>query len=60
MPVKKTLKPSNKPNTKYNIATISYSDKLKERASAYSDKTGISIPALFRNGLDLLLKQNNF
>lgn len=50
--------PGNRPKSKpYNV---SLKETLNKRALAYSEKTGFGVPALLRNGLDLLLKQNNF
>lgn len=45
---------------KSTVKNTSLGEKLYERASAYSEKTGIKITALLRNGLDMLLKQNNY
>lgn len=58
--VKASSVPKAKQQPKNERTNLTLRGKLRERALAYSDKTGFSIPALLRNGLDLLLKQNNF
>jgi len=50
---------SPKPNNNERV-NLTLGPKLSSRAIAYSEKSGIKITALLRNGLDLLLKQNNF
>jgi len=57
---KKPTLPKNRPTKKSIRTHLTLGDTLQQRASAYSAKSGLSIPALLRNGLDALLKQNNF
>jgi len=52
--------PIIKPTQTNNRTNLTLGKKLRERALNYSDFSGLSIPALLRNGLDMLLKQNNF
>lgn len=52
--------PINRPQKKSIVKNLVLGDKLNERALAYSEKSGLKVTALLRNGLDLLLKQNNF
>lgn len=52
--------PKIKPTKKNRRTNLTLDGKLRERAFAYSEKSGLTVTALLRNGLDLLLKQNNF
>jgi len=57
---KKPLTPVKATPPKSARIHLTLGEKLQNRVLSYSDKTGLSVPALLRNGLDLLLKQNNF
>lgn len=59
MPITKTPRPKTKADKSKSI-NLRLTPKLQERALLYSDFTGIKITALLRNGLDELLKKNNY
>lgn len=57
--IKKSASTIHKPSSK-KVIHLTIGEKLTQRALSYSEKTGLSMPEILRNSLDLLLKQNNF